>query len=67
MERLVETTYLSTTQMAKILEISSGTLRRMVRDGKLQAYKPLGGQFRFDMDKTIQAFWKLEGQDNHES
>ena len=59
--------YLSTTQMAKILEISSGTLRRMVRDGKLVAYKPLGGQFRFDMDKTIQAFWKLEGQANHES
>lgn len=53
-------TYLSTTQMAKMLEISSSTLRRMVRDGKIQAMKPLGGQFRFDMDKTIQAFWKIE-------
>jgi excisionase family DNA binding protein len=53
-------TYLSTTQMAKMLEISSSTLRRMVRDGKIQAMKPLGGQFRFDMEKTIQAFWKIE-------
>jgi hypothetical protein len=32
----------------------------MVRDGKIQAMKPLGGQFRFDMDKTVQAFWKIE-------
>ena len=63
----IDPVYLSTTQMAKVLEISSGTLRRMVRDGKLVAYKPLGGQFRFDMDKTIQAFWKLEGKANHES
>ncbi len=46
--------------MAKMLEISSSTLRRMVRDGKIQAMKPLGGQFRFDMDKTIQTFWKIE-------
>ena len=53
-------TWLSTTEMAAMLEISSGTLRRMVRDGKIQAMKPLGGQFRFDMDKTVQAFWKIE-------
>jgi len=60
----MEPTYLSTTQMAEMLEISSGTLRRMVRDGKIAAYKPLGGHFRFDMDKTIQAYWKLEGEAN---
>ena len=59
-----EPTYLTTTQMAAVLEISSGTLRRMVRDKKISAYKPLGGHFRFDMDKTIQAFWKLEGEAN---
>ena len=59
-----EPTYLSTTQMAAVLEISSGTLRRMVRDKKIAAYKPLGGHFRFDMDKTIQAYWKLEGEAN---
>ena len=53
-------TWLSTTEMAAMLEISSGTLRRMVRDGKIQAMKPLGGQFRFDMDKTVQAFWQIE-------
>lgn len=64
---IIQPVYLSTTQMAKMLEISSGTLRRMVRDGKLVAYKPLGGQFRFDMDKTIQAFWKLEGEADRES
>lgn len=58
----MEPTYLSTTQMAAMLEVSSGTLRRMVREGKLLAYKPLGGHYRFDMDKTIQAFWKLESQ-----
>ena len=58
----MQPTYLSTTQMAAMLEISSGTLRRMVRDGKIAAYKPIGGQFRFDMDKTIQAYWKLEGE-----
>ena len=50
--------------MAAVLEISSGTLRRMVRDKKIAAYKPLGGHFRFDMDKTIQAYWKLEGEAN---
>ena len=64
MERLMEPTYLSTTQMAAMLEISSGTLRRMVRDGKIKAMKPIGGQFRFDMDQTIQAYWKLEGEAN---
>ena len=48
--------------MAAMLEISSGTLRRMVRDGKIKAMKPIGGQFRFDMDQTIQAYWKLEGE-----
>jgi excisionase family DNA binding protein len=58
----MEPTYLGTTQMAAMLEISSGTLRRMVRDGKIKAMKPIGGQFRFDMDKTIQAYWKLEGE-----
>jgi len=58
----MEPTYLSTTQMAAMLEISSGTLRRMVRDGKLSAFKPIGGHFRFDMDKTIQAYWKLENE-----
>ena len=58
----MEPTYMSTTEMAKVLEISSSTLRRMVRDGKIKAMKPIGGQFRFDMDKTIQAYWKLEGE-----
>jgi len=48
--------------MAAMLEISSSTLRRMVRDKKIQAYKPPGGHFRFDMDKTIQAYWKMEGE-----
>ena len=62
MERLMEPTYLGTTAMAAMLEISSGTLRRMVRDGKIKAMKPIGGQFRFDMDQTIQAYWKLEGE-----
>jgi excisionase family DNA binding protein len=57
---MMQPTYLSTTQMAAMLEISSSTLRRMVRDGKIQALKPLGGQFRFDMDKTVQTFWKIE-------
>ena len=56
----MEPTYLSTTQMAAMLEISSSTLRRMVREGKLQAFKPIGGHFRFDMDKTIQAYWRIE-------
>ncbi|CAB4222083.1 excise, DNA binding domain, excisionase family [uncultured Caudovirales phage] len=60
----MEITYLSTTQMAAMLEISSSTLRRMVRDKKIQAYKPPGGHFRFDMDKTIQAYWKMEGEAN---
>ena len=61
---MMQPTWLSTTEMAAMLEISSGTLRRMVRDGKIQAMKPLGGQFRFDMDKTVQAYWKIEhGQD----
>ena len=59
---ITEPTYLSTTQMAAMLEISSSTLRRMVRDKKITAYKPPGGHFRFDMDKTIQAYWKLEGE-----
>jgi excisionase family DNA binding protein len=63
-DEMSEPTYLSTTQMAAVLEISSGTLRRMVRDKKIAAYKPLGGHFRFDMDKTIQAYWKLEGEAN---
>ena len=57
-------TYLSTTAMAAMLEISSSTLRRLVRDGKIAAMKPIGGQFRFDMDKTIQAYWKIEGEAN---
>jgi len=61
---MMQPTYLSTTQMAKMLEISSSTLRRMVRDGKIEALKPLGGQFRFDMDKTVQAFWKIEHEGN---
>ena len=60
----MEIRYLSTTQMAAMLEISSSTLRRMVRDKKIQAYKPPGGHFRFDMDKTIQAYWKMEGEAN---
>lgn len=60
----MDPTYLSTTAMAKMLDISSSTLRRMVRDGKINAYKPLGGQFRFDMDKTVQAFWRLEHEAN---
>ena len=58
----MEPTYLSTTAMAAMLEISSGTLRRMVRDGKIKAMKPIGGQFRFDMDQTIPRNWKLEGE-----
>ena len=58
----MEPTYLGTTAMAAMLEISSGTLRRMVRDGKIKAMKPIGGQFRFDKDKTIQAYWKLESE-----
>ena len=60
----MEPTYLGTTQMAAMLEISSGTLRRMVRDGKIKAMKPIGGQFRFDMDKTIQTFWRMESEDS---
>ncbi|NBS75681.1 MAG: DNA-binding protein [Betaproteobacteria bacterium] len=60
----MEPTYMSTTEMAKVLEISSSTLRRMVREGKIQAMKPLGGQFRFDMDKTVQAYWKIEHEGN---
>ncbi len=63
----MEPVYLGTTQMAKVLDISSSTLRRLVRAGKIEAFKPLGGQFRFDMDRTIQAFWRLEGEANHES
>ena len=58
----MQPTYLGTTAMAAMLEISSGTLRRMVRDGKIKAMKPIGGQFRFDMDQTIQAYWKLESE-----
>lgn len=60
----MEITYLSTTEMAKVLEISSSTLRRMVRDKKIQAFRPPGGHFRFDMDKTVQAYWKIEGEAN---
>jgi len=59
----MEPTYLSTTEMAAMLEISSGTLRRLVRENKVNAYKPLGGHYRFDMDKTIQAYWKLENEE----
>ena len=58
----MEITYLSTTEMAKVLEISSSTLRRMVRDKKIQAFRPPGGHFRFDLDKTVQAYWKIEGE-----
>lgn len=57
---MMEPEYLSTTEMASILEITPGTLRRLVRERKIEAYKPLGGHYRFDMDKTIQTFgrWK---------
>ena len=60
----MQPTYLGTTAMAAMLEISSSTLRRLVRNGKIAAMKPIGGQFRFDMDKTIQAYWKIEGEAN---
>ena len=49
---ILEPEYLSTTEMAHILEITPSTLRRLVRERKIEAYKPLGGHYRFDMDKT---------------
>ena len=66
MERVVsvmEPEYLSTTEMAAILGVTPATLRRLVRDKKITAYKPLGGHYRFDMDKTIQTFWRMESED----
>jgi len=60
----MEPIYMSTTEMAKVLEISSSTLRRMVRDKKIQAFRPPGGHFRFDLDKTVQAYWKIEGEES---
>ena len=61
---IMEPEYLSTTEMAAILEITPATLRRLVRDKKIAAYKPLGGHYRFDMDKTIQTFWRMESEDS---
>ena len=61
---IMEPEYLSTTEMAAILEITPATLRRLVRDSKIAAYKPLGGHYRFDMDKTIQTFWRMESEDS---
>ena len=61
---IIEPEYLSTTEMAAILEITPATLRRLVRDKKITAYKPLGGHYRFDMDKTIQIFWRMESEDS---
>ena len=60
---VIEPEYLSTTEMAAILEVTPATLRRLVRDKKITAYKPLGGHYRFDMDKTIQTFWRMESED----
>jgi len=60
---IMEPEYLSTTEMAAILEVTPATLRRLVRDKKITAYKPLGGHYRFDMDKTIQTFWRMESED----
>ena len=60
----MEPEYLSTTEMAAILEVTPATLRRLVRDKKITAYKPLGGHYRFDMDKTIQTFWRMESEDS---
>ena len=60
---VMEPEYLSTTEMAAILEVTPATLRRLVRDKKFTAYKPLGGHYRFDMDKTIQTFWRMESED----
>jgi excisionase family DNA binding protein len=59
----MEPEYLSTTEMAAILVVTPATLRRLVRDKKITAYKPLGGHYRFDMDKTIQTFWRMESED----
>ena len=59
---IMEPEYLSTTEMASILDITPATLRRLVRERKIDAYKPLGGQYRFDMDKTIQTFWRMESE-----
>jgi excisionase family DNA binding protein len=59
----MEPEYLSTTEMAAILEVTPATLRRLVRDKKITEYKPLGGHYRFDMDKTIQTFWRMESED----
>ena len=61
---ILEPEYLSTTEMARILEITPSTLRRLVRDRKIEAYKPLGGHYRFDMDKTIQTFWRMESEES---
>ncbi len=61
---IVEPEYLSTTEMAAILEVTPATLRRLVRDKKIAAYKPLGGHYRFDMDKTIQTYWRMESEDS---
>ena len=61
---IVEPEYLSTTEMAASLEVTPATLRRLVRDKKIAAYKPLGGHYRFDMDKTIQTFWRMESEDS---
>ena len=59
---ILEPEYLSTTEMAHILEITPSTLRRLVRERKIEAYKPLGGHYRFDMYKTIQTFWRMESE-----
>ena len=61
---VMEPEYLSTTEMAAILEVTPATLRRLVRDKKITAYKPLGGHYRFNMDKTIQTFWRMESEDS---
>ena len=61
---IMEPEYLSTTEMAAILEVTPATLRRLVRDKKITAYKPLGGHYRFDVDKTIQTFWRMESEDS---
>lgn len=61
---IMEPEYLSTAEMAAILEVTPATLRRLVRDKKITAYKPLGGHYRFDMDQTIQTFWRMESEDS---
>ena len=52
---ILEPEYLSTTEMAHILEITPSTLRRLVRERKIEAYKPLGGHYRFEL-KDVEAF-----------